>query len=62
MVIARALPDSPVTPNIVSFHVLRDPLYGSFSKCRCESDGGGSNSNSSSSGTTVQSFSKKIFE
>eukprot|EP00972_Heterocapsa_arctica_P005018 744304-Heterocapsa_arctica.AAC.1 len=36
---ARARPDSPVTPNILLLHVLRDPSDGSFSKCRCESDG-----------------------
>eukprot|EP00972_Heterocapsa_arctica_P074216 10954464-Heterocapsa_arctica.AAC.1 len=39
MVIARALPDSPVTPKMMVFQVLRDPLYFSGSKLRCASDG-----------------------
>jgi hypothetical protein len=30
MVIARALPDSPVNPTIMILHVLRDPLDGSL--------------------------------
>eukprot|EP00972_Heterocapsa_arctica_P073661 10877439-Heterocapsa_arctica.AAC.1 len=49
MVIARALPDSPVPPEIMIFPVFRDPVDSSFSKCRCESDGA-SRSGSSSSG------------
>eukprot|EP00972_Heterocapsa_arctica_P052557 7732064-Heterocapsa_arctica.AAC.1 len=39
MVIARALPDSPVPPNILMFYVFSDPLDGSGSKCCCASDG-----------------------
>ena len=39
MVIARALPDSPVSPKMLVFYVFSDPLDGSFSKCRCASDG-----------------------
>eukprot|EP00972_Heterocapsa_arctica_P114655 16443558-Heterocapsa_arctica.AAC.1 len=58
MVIARALPESPVTPNMMIFHVLRDPLDGSFSKCRCESDVASissGNSSGSSSGSSSSS-------
>eukprot|EP00972_Heterocapsa_arctica_P094447 13929348-Heterocapsa_arctica.AAC.1 len=39
MVIARALADSPVPPNMIVFHVCRYPLDVVFSNCRCESDG-----------------------
>jgi hypothetical protein len=42
MVIARALPDSPVPPNIFIFYVCNDTLDGYFSKCCCASDGGSS--------------------
>eukprot|EP00972_Heterocapsa_arctica_P030322 4464534-Heterocapsa_arctica.AAC.1 len=39
MVIARALPDSPVPPNMLIFYVFSDPLDRSVSKCCCASDG-----------------------
>eukprot|EP00972_Heterocapsa_arctica_P000646 93755-Heterocapsa_arctica.AAC.1 len=45
MEIARALPGSPVTPNMVVFIVLSDMLNGSFSNYRCASDGASSSSN-----------------
>eukprot|EP00972_Heterocapsa_arctica_P062045 9148080-Heterocapsa_arctica.AAC.1 len=34
IVIARALPDSPVSTKLLMFCVLNDPLDGSGSKCR----------------------------
>eukprot|EP00972_Heterocapsa_arctica_P104346 15381264-Heterocapsa_arctica.AAC.1 len=46
MVIARALPDSPVTPTMLTFYVFSDPLDGSFSTCCC-APGGASSSSSS---------------
>eukprot|EP00972_Heterocapsa_arctica_P024723 3646225-Heterocapsa_arctica.AAC.1 len=43
-VIARALPDSPVTPKLLMFYVFSDPLDGSGSTCGCASDGASSSS------------------
>eukprot|EP00972_Heterocapsa_arctica_P105499 15544422-Heterocapsa_arctica.AAC.1 len=39
MVIARALPDSPVPPKLLIVYVFSDPLDRSGSKLRCASDG-----------------------
>eukprot|EP00972_Heterocapsa_arctica_P026117 3847272-Heterocapsa_arctica.AAC.1 len=39
MVIARALPDTPVSTKLFILYVFNDPLDGSGSKCRCTSDG-----------------------
>eukprot|EP00972_Heterocapsa_arctica_P110680 16295841-Heterocapsa_arctica.AAC.1 len=39
MVIAWALPDSPISTKLLIFYVFSDPLDGSVSKCRCASDG-----------------------
>eukprot|EP00972_Heterocapsa_arctica_P005213 772804-Heterocapsa_arctica.AAC.1 len=55
MVIAWALPDSPVTLKIMIFPVLRDPLDGSFSKCRCPSDGASRSSSSGGGGGSSSS-------
>eukprot|EP00972_Heterocapsa_arctica_P000194 29075-Heterocapsa_arctica.AAC.1 len=57
MEIVRARPGSPVTPQIMIFHVVSNPLDGSFSKCRCASDGGGSSTGSSSSSSSSNSSS-----
>eukprot|EP00972_Heterocapsa_arctica_P079774 11754114-Heterocapsa_arctica.AAC.1 len=39
MVMVRALPDSPVPPNMLILYVVSDPLDRSGSKCRCASAG-----------------------
>eukprot|EP00972_Heterocapsa_arctica_P066187 9763861-Heterocapsa_arctica.AAC.1 len=44
MVIARALPDSPVPPNMLMFYAFSDLLDSSLSKRRCKSDGASSSS------------------
>eukprot|EP00972_Heterocapsa_arctica_P100209 14776847-Heterocapsa_arctica.AAC.1 len=57
MVIARALPDSPVPPGRLMFYVFSDPLDGSFSKWRCASDGASNSNNTSSGGSSSSSSS-----